>query len=471
MDGGSLEDLVKAGGCDDEVVLSSIAHNVLQGLSYLHARHKLHRDIKPGNLLMNSKGVVKIADFGVSKNTAGTSDLSKTFVGTVGYMSPERIQGHKYNAKADIWSFGLSLLACALGAFPYERQVSSLSYFELANSVCDEPSPELPAGDARFGEDLRDFIRLCLLKDPAERPSAETLLGHPFLQRHHHKGSGSSAGTRTGGGGGVAAKTLQVKQAELHQIVDALLMHYERWRRTTRTASAVSVAGGSSSGYFLGSSHTTTTSVGGGGGGGVSVSRAAAALPMPYITTAQLRKLAENLQLEESYVNETLHTKLQGLVIFPDRELERLLRGGGDVEGYIQRSLSSSSVSSISLSGRPLPPLVDRRMSSLMRQSKSSSAGEESEKDAEEAVATVAMASLPPSPTKKMTLMMLATTNTAVRSNSGLGLSGLGVGVSAAGGDVNTNKQQQPPLVAVPPVMGKSQGRKRGAAKGCCIVS
>eukprot|EP00624_Nannochloropsis_granulata_P004785 evm.model.NODE_33943_length_28332_cov_56.245975.5 len=83
MDGGSLEDLVKAGGCDNEAVLANMARCILLGLNYLHERQKIHRDIKPGNLLMNTKGVVKIADFGVSRNLTGTSDLSKTFVGTV----------------------------------------------------------------------------------------------------------------------------------------------------------------------------------------------------------------------------------------------------------------------------------------------------------------------------------------------------------------------------------------------------
>jgi len=60
---------------------------------YLHERKKLHRDIKPSNLLMNTRGFVKIADFGVSRNVDDGSELAKTFVGTVGYMSPERIQG------------------------------------------------------------------------------------------------------------------------------------------------------------------------------------------------------------------------------------------------------------------------------------------------------------------------------------------------------------------------------------------
>ena len=80
----------------------------------------MHRDVKPGNLLLNSRGQVKLADFGVARKLGGTSDLSKTFVGTVGYMSPERIQGLRYNVKADIWGFGLSLMACALGRFPYQ---------------------------------------------------------------------------------------------------------------------------------------------------------------------------------------------------------------------------------------------------------------------------------------------------------------------------------------------------------------
>ncbi len=69
---------------------------------------------------------MKLADFGVARKLGGAagSELSKTFVGTVGYMSPERIQGQRYNAKADVWGFGLSLLACALGGFPYQVRPS-----------------------------------------------------------------------------------------------------------------------------------------------------------------------------------------------------------------------------------------------------------------------------------------------------------------------------------------------------------
>jgi serine/threonine protein kinase len=67
MDGGSLDDLVKNGGCQDEVVLADISRQALTGLAFLHANHSVHSDIKPANILCSSSGVVKIADFGISK--------------------------------------------------------------------------------------------------------------------------------------------------------------------------------------------------------------------------------------------------------------------------------------------------------------------------------------------------------------------------------------------------------------------
>lgn len=384
MDGGSLEDLVGAGGCDDEAVLANMARNILVGLNYLHERQKIHRDIKPGNLLMNTKGVVKIADFGVSRNLTGTSDLSKTFVGTVGYMSPERIQGHKYNAKADVWSFGLSLLACALGAFPYERQVSSLSYFELVNAVCDEPSPELPPGDRRFSPEFRDFLRLCLLKNPSERPSAENLLFHPYVRKHTGGEWLSKEGERpvkTDSGSPMATtaiKSLKVKRAELHQIADALAVHFERRRRSSRLESIGSAStSGSTTGHVM-------SAISNGASRGGSGNLRACNLPfsslhlMDHVTPSQIRRLAETLHLEEAYVKETLHIKLCGLVMFPDKELDIALQGdrgtgggnmtGGEISGHASRSTSSLSVSAWSLSGRSLHPMLVRRASSLIRQ-------------------------------------------------------------------------------------------------------
>jgi hypothetical protein len=88
MDGGSLEDLVKQGGCRDERVLADIAYQTCKGLCFLHAHKSVHRDIKPANILCSSNGVIKIADFGISKALDKTSGFANSFIGTVCYMSP-----------------------------------------------------------------------------------------------------------------------------------------------------------------------------------------------------------------------------------------------------------------------------------------------------------------------------------------------------------------------------------------------
>jgi hypothetical protein len=88
MDGGSLDDLVKQGGCSDERVLADIAFQTLNGLSFLHRHKNIHRDIKPANILCSSTGFIKIADFGISKALDKSTGFANSFVGTVCYMSP-----------------------------------------------------------------------------------------------------------------------------------------------------------------------------------------------------------------------------------------------------------------------------------------------------------------------------------------------------------------------------------------------
>jgi serine/threonine protein kinase len=97
MDAGSLENIIalfraaKVNPVIDEPILAKITLQMLCGLTYLHSKNQLHRDIKPGNVLLNSSGEVKLSDFGISRELPEEVDFSKTAVGTRSYMSPERI--------------------------------------------------------------------------------------------------------------------------------------------------------------------------------------------------------------------------------------------------------------------------------------------------------------------------------------------------------------------------------------------
>ncbi|KAF1321077.1 Ste/ste7 protein kinase, partial [Globisporangium splendens] len=176
MDGGSLQDIVGTGGCKSESVLANISYRVLRGLQFLHSTHQLHCDIKPSNLLINHFGDVKISEFGIVCEMENSMAKATTFVGTLTYMSPERIASEEYSYKSDVWSFGLSIMTCALGKFPYS---SKGGYWELLHMIRNERPPRLPEGE--FSDLFRDFLDKCL-KDQSERWSVKQLLNHDFVQ-------------------------------------------------------------------------------------------------------------------------------------------------------------------------------------------------------------------------------------------------------------------------------------------------
>jgi serine/threonine protein kinase len=132
MDSGSLQDLVDARGPMSEAVLRSVMRQSVAGLHTLHQRRQVHRDIKPANVLVNHRGEVKIADFGILAILDDADALCKTFVGTTLYMSPERIRGEKYGAPGDIWSIGMTAIVCANGAFPFD---ATGGYFGIVQKV------------------------------------------------------------------------------------------------------------------------------------------------------------------------------------------------------------------------------------------------------------------------------------------------------------------------------------------------
>ncbi|KAF2300134.1 hypothetical protein GH714_009391 [Hevea brasiliensis] len=182
MDGGSLADMLRVRKRIPEPVLSHMFQKLLHGLSYLHGvRHLVHRDIKPANLLVNLKGEPKITDFGISAGLENSMAMCATFVGTVTYMSPERIRNDSYSYPADIWSLGLALFECGTGEFPYTANEGPVN---LMLQILEDPSPS--PSKHKFSPEFCSFIDTCLQKDPDARPTAEQLLSHPFIMKYAH---------------------------------------------------------------------------------------------------------------------------------------------------------------------------------------------------------------------------------------------------------------------------------------------
>ena len=182
MDRGSLEGMHVA----NEHQLSNLARQILAELAYLHRRHIVHRDIKPLNLLLNTRNQVKIADFGVSRILAQTMDPCSSSVCTIAYIGLERINTDlndgQYNAYiGDIWSFRVSILEFYMGQFLFavSRQGDWVS---LMCAICMSSSPEAPANVSR---EFRDFISCCLQREPSQRWTASKLLRHPFIVQHN----------------------------------------------------------------------------------------------------------------------------------------------------------------------------------------------------------------------------------------------------------------------------------------------
>ncbi|KAF1791406.1 Protein kinase-like domain [Phytophthora cactorum] len=158
-----------------------IAFHVAQALTYLHSLQPmvLHRDLKSRNILVTHEMVAKLTDFGVSRER---SDATMTAgVGTSLWMAPEVLLGHRYDEKADVFSFGVVLSELDSHVLPYAHAKSSQSGNKLSNTAILQ-MVSLGSLHVQFSENaiplLKDLGQACVSMDPAARPSAAEVLYH-----------------------------------------------------------------------------------------------------------------------------------------------------------------------------------------------------------------------------------------------------------------------------------------------------
>jgi len=172
MEGGSLSEAVKKFAFSEDHI-AYIAREMLKGIQYLHRNNLVHRDLKSGNVMLTTRGELKLIDFGL------TVEISKCRVHMVGspfWMPPEMIQCKPHGFPADVWSFAICLIEMA-DKRPPNRKARIKAMFLSATEGLKPYVEE----QKHYSEQFKDLLNRCLEIDPAKRATPDELLSHPFI--------------------------------------------------------------------------------------------------------------------------------------------------------------------------------------------------------------------------------------------------------------------------------------------------
>ena len=161
----------------DETKIAYVVRETNEALKYLHSQHRIHRDIKSDNVLINHQGELKLADFGVSAQLTQNKQKRSTIVGTPYWMSPEVIKGKEYDTKVDIWSLGIMCREMIDGVPPYMNEPPLRALFEISTKGI----PPITKGN--WTQQFISFVDSCLSVDVDQRPTSEEVSSFAFLEK------------------------------------------------------------------------------------------------------------------------------------------------------------------------------------------------------------------------------------------------------------------------------------------------
>ena len=170
VEGRSLRELLRQRGALTQREAARIGYGVALALSVAHGRGLVHRDVKPGNILLDADGVPRLTDFGIVKALSGATEITLPGVafGTAAYLSPEQAMGGQVGPAADLYGLGTVLYEMITGSPPFAGPDAEEVRRQQASVPAPPPSVRVPAVDTH----LEALIMSCLAKDPGGRPDS-----------------------------------------------------------------------------------------------------------------------------------------------------------------------------------------------------------------------------------------------------------------------------------------------------------